>query len=155
MSHPSLQQELQTALDEAAAEAGCELLIARFRGNTLQLILDHADGVTHEHCTAVSRQASAVLDAFDYGPDRYVLEVSSPGLDRELFSARDYERFCGHRIRIKFLQSDGRKRTVRGRLERFEKAGAGTAHVLPDEKSESLEIPLPQVESANLEIELD
>ncbi len=112
-----LDSEVAEELVAVAAAQDCELLLAEYRGGVLRLVLDREEGVTHTHCERVSRQASAVLDVLDFGRGKYVLEVSSPGLDRELYAPRDYLRFAGHLARVTFRDpADGNKKTVIGRL---------------------------------------
>ncbi len=90
-----------------AREKGCRLLAIESAGagrfTVLRVVLERQDGgaVTVEDCEAVSREASAVLDASDEIAHRYTLEVSSAGLDRKLYSLEDAERFVGRRVRIK------------------------------------------------------
>ncbi|HEX4954433.1 MAG TPA: ribosome maturation factor RimP [Thermoanaerobaculia bacterium] len=153
---PNLPAELSAELEATAAQLGCELLHVELKGGILRLVLDRADGgVTLSDCEQVSRRASALLDLYDFGRSRYTLEVSSPGLDRQLFGPRDYQRFQGHRVRVTFKPPSARnKRTVTGRLEAFETSGEGRIEVEVDETGERIEIPLPEVLVARLEIEL-
>jgi ribosome maturation factor RimP len=134
---PSLQAELEAV----ARDAGCELVHVDFKGGLLQLVLDRPEGVDLGHCEAVSKQASALLDVHDFGPGSYTLEVTSPGLDRELYGARDYARFAGRTVRVTFRgPADGRKRTVVGRLAAYrpepaalevEEEATGARHEVP------------------------
>ena len=96
----ALTTDVQTELKAIADRCGCELIHVDQAGGTLRLILDHEDGVTIEHCEKVSREASAVLDVCDFGSSRYTLEVSSPGLDREFYNRKDYERYVGSRVTL-------------------------------------------------------
>ena len=108
-----LSPTIESELRRIALSEGCELLEIEFHGGLLRITLDHPDGVTLEHCQNFSKQASAVLDLEDFGSGSYVLEVSSPGLDRKLYGPRDYERFLGRLVRVTFrVPETGRKRTV-------------------------------------------
>jgi ribosome maturation factor RimP len=85
---------------------------------TLQIMAERLDGapMTVDDCTEISRSVSALLDVADPIEGAYMLEVSSPGLDRPLTRAEDYDRFAGFEVRIELAQPlDGRKR-FRGRL---------------------------------------
>ena len=89
---------------------------------TLQILAEPASGaaMTVADCTAVSRQVSALLDAEDPVAGRYMLEVSSPGVDRPLVKAVDFERFTGRQVMIEARELiDGRRR-FHGRLEGIE-----------------------------------
>ena len=83
------------------------------------------EGVTHEDCANVSRELGTILDVEDAVPGgTYLLEVSSPGLDRKLAKAADFERFVGSRVKLMtrepiVLPSGGGNRHFEGRLERF------------------------------------
>jgi ribosome maturation factor RimP len=114
--------------------------------------------VTLGDCEHVSKQVSALLDVLDFGRQRYVLEVSSPGLDRQLFRPKDYERFTGHTVRVTYLEGDGgRKRTVVGRLAGVRPRGPTGAEreiTVTTPEGERLELPLAAVQVARLEIEL-
>jgi ribosome maturation factor RimP len=90
-----------------AEEKGCRLLAIETAGagraTVLRLVLERADGsaATVDDCEAVSREASAVLDAADEIAHRYTLEVSSAGLERRLYTVEDARRFVGRRVRVK------------------------------------------------------
>ena len=170
-----------------AHDVGCELLHVEFKGGSLRVFLDRPEadgGVTIDDCQAVSRQISALLDVHDFGKKRYTLEVSSPGLDRELYNPRDYHRFTGHLVRVTFFEEgdDGRrgKRTIVGRLEGLATATAESANgngevsetgealdaesadssaessgsITVAEGDRSWTIPLSEIKVARLEIEL-
>jgi ribosome maturation factor RimP len=144
---------------EAIAEgARCELVHAEFKGGILRLFIDRPEGVTLGDCEQVSKQVSALLDVVDFGRQRYVLEVSSPGLDRQLYRPKDYERFAGHRVRVTYLEPDGgRKRTVVGRLEGLRPSSPGGAEgevTVTTDDGEGLDLPLAAIQVARLEIEL-
>jgi ribosome maturation factor RimP len=150
-----LSQTIESELRRIAESEGCELLDVEFHGSVLRIILDHPDGVTLEHCASFSRQASAVLDLEDFGPSSYVLEVSSPGLDRKLYGPRDYERFVGRLVRVTFqVQETDRRRTVVGSLEAFSQRDGGGIAVRDRENGERLELPLASIALARLEIDL-
>ena len=100
MTTALLNDHVQTELSAVAERRGCELIHLTYAGGLLRLVLDRPEGVTVEECAKVSRDASVVLDALDFGSGRYTLEVSSPGLNREFYGDEDYERFIGSRIKI-------------------------------------------------------
>jgi len=159
MTQTAIDAELEAEFADVAASVGCELLHAELHGNTLRVFLDRFEGgVTLADCESVSKQLSALLDVQDFGDRRYLLEVSSPGLDRQLYGPRDYERFRGHAVRVRFRTSEGSKRTVVGRLEEYraggEGEGGGEIIVTDAERGERHGIPLRDVEVARLEIEL-
>src|SRR5688572_23221268 len=111
MSGPRLDSALEAELEATVASLGCELVHAEWKGGMLRLYVDREGGVHLEDCERVSRAVSPLLDALGFGAGRYLLEVSSPGLDRGLYRPRDYERFAGKLARVQFVNPDtGRKR---------------------------------------------
>ncbi|MEZ5313824.1 MAG: ribosome maturation factor RimP [Thermoanaerobaculia bacterium] len=154
MAKNAIDPELTRELAEIAAAQGCELLRAEFQGGTLRLILDRVEGVRLEDCEAVSKQASALLDVSDFGRGRYTLEVSSPGLDRELYGPRDYSRFTGSRVRIRFVSPDtGKRATVTGRLSDF-RPETGEIRLTELDGGKEMTIQLGSVQLAKLTIDL-
>ena len=158
---PSRIAELTPEIEQIAEAAGCELVHAELKGGVLRIFLDRPDGgVTLADCQLVSKQVSALLDVLDFGTGRYVLEVSSPGLDRQLYKPSDYERFAGRLARVTFQDPEtGKKKTVVQRLRGLQRAGiAGEdARVLLQEEGKEGEpwaLPLKNVMTARLEIEL-
>lgn len=152
--------EIRPELEAIARASGCELWHAELKGGTLRLLLDRPDGVTLSDCEHVSKLVSAFLDVVDFGKGRYVLEVSSPGLDRPLCRPSHYERSVGRKVRVTLEDPrTGKRRTVTGRLESFERPeGAPEENarvvVIDEPKEERLEVTLPEIRQARWEIEL-
>lgn len=99
--------------------------LSKAKRPVLQIIIERLDneGVTLDDCTTVSRTASVLLDVEDPIQEAYVLEVSSPGLDRPLVKQKDYKRFQGEDIKLQTLVAlEGRKR-FRGILASVEEEG--------------------------------
>src|ERR1700723_1080562 len=120
---------------------------------------NHPDGVTHEDCSAFSREDGTIIDVEDAVPGgSYVLEVSSPGLDRKLSRAKDFERFRGHRVKLMTREPVNNNRHFEGRLESFENgkllldlSAARKKKMRPkDGEAARVEIELRNVEKANL-----
>ncbi len=160
---PDRIAELTPELEQIAAASGCELVHAELKGGVLRVFVDKPEGqggVTLEDCSHVSRQLSALLDVLDFGKSRYVLEVSSPGLDRQLYKPRDYERFAGRLARLTLDDPEtGKKKTVTARLQGLRQTEGtseeNAAVVLADDRTgERWEVPLKNVKTARLEIEL-
>ena len=95
--------------------AGYRLVRLRLMGGkrkTLQIMAERPDGgMDVEDCATLSRTLSEVLEAADPLAEEYVLEVSSPGIDRPLTAADDFARFAGHEARVELMTGvDGRRR---------------------------------------------
>jgi ribosome maturation factor RimP len=101
---------------------GFRLVRVSFGGGsrpTLQIMAEPLDGTAMgvEHCADISRTVSAILDVEDPIPTAYMLEVTSPGIDRPLVSRDDYRRFAGFEAKVESRQAvDGRKR-FQGRIQ--------------------------------------
>jgi ribosome maturation factor RimP len=94
------------------------VLMTSGRRATLQVMAERLDDlpITHDDCAEISRSVSALLDVADPITGAYTLEISSPGIDRPLVRAEDYDRFSGFEAKIELVMPlDGRKR-FRGRL---------------------------------------
>jgi ribosome maturation factor RimP len=102
-----LKPETLEKIRAIAREKGCRLLDVEPTGTAgslgVRVVLEQEDGspVTLAECEAVSREVSALLDSSDEISHRYLLEVSSAGLDRKLYSIEDARRFVGRRVRVK------------------------------------------------------
>lgn len=100
----TLEQKLQDLVLDSVEAMGFELVgiecqrAGRFL--TVRLYIDKEGGVTIDDCSDVSRQVSAIFDVEDPITDKYNLEVSSPGLDRPLFTLAHFERFVGRDVVI-------------------------------------------------------
>lgn len=111
-----INQELNDLLTPLVADLGLALWGLEFNpgaGNSLlRVYIDAPDRpVTVEDCEAVSRELSALLDVNDPIPGHYTLEVSSPGIDRLLFTPEQFARHVGDSVKLTLnLAVDGRKR---------------------------------------------
>lgn len=100
----TLEQKLEDLVLDSIEALGFELVgiecqrAGRFL--TVRLYIDKEGGVTIDDCSDVSRQVSAIFDVEDPIADKYNLEVSSPGLDRPLFTTAHYQRFVGRNVVI-------------------------------------------------------
>jgi ribosome maturation factor RimP len=151
-----------------AASSGLELvdveLLGGGKGRMLRITIDKASGVTHEDCANLSREVGTILDVEDAVPGgSYLLEVSSPGLDRPLVRRADYERFAGSLVKLKTREPVNGSRHVVGRIEsvgegkivlRLESKKVSGKNSKKKQQQEgeapALEIDLGNVEKANL-----
>ncbi|MBZ5693804.1 MAG: ribosome maturation factor RimP [Acidobacteriia bacterium] len=109
-----------------------------------------ASGVTHKDCERVSEQLSAILDVEDLVPGpAYVLEISSPGLDRKLIKPADYERFAGRLAKIWVEEPAGKQTYLEGRL-----AGYADGVVKLTVRDREVAVPYAGIRKANLVVEL-
>jgi len=156
-------EAIRNIAERVAVTHGVELVEIELKGGgkarTLRLTIDKPEGVTHEDCANVSREVSTILDVEDVVPGgSYLLEVSSPGLDRKLLRPEDYKRFTGSRIKVMTREPVNGNRHFEGRLQSFED-GKLLLEILSEKKKpkpghahpgQKIEIDLAKVEKANL-----
>jgi len=111
---------LEDRIGLLVAGLGCELVGVETRSGgesgLVRIYIDAAAGVTVEDCERVSRQVSALLDVEEPMRGPYTLEVSSPGLDRPLFTPAHYQRFIGQRVKVSLVRLHEGRRHVTGVL---------------------------------------
>jgi ribosome maturation factor RimP len=156
------EDRVQAIAERVAATSGLEVVEIELRGGgksrMLRVFLDKPAGVTHEDCALFSREFGTILDVEDVVPGgSYVLEVSSPGLDRKLNRAADYERFAGSKVKLMTRQPVNGNRHFEGRLESFrdgrlilDLSEARKKKRPALDASQRVEIELANVEKANL-----
>lgn len=124
-----------------------------------ELSIEHLSGVTHEDCEHFSRDFGTLLDVEDLVPGtEYTLEVSSPGLDRKLSVAADYERFVGSLVKLQtFEPVNGNRhwkgrilKLVDGKLELDTSEEKRKSKKKAEARTTSVEVQLSNVEKANL-----
>jgi ribosome maturation factor RimP len=112
--------EIQEIAERIVESEGMELIDLEYKpGRTrslLRIYIDREGGVTLNDCENVSRQLSTVLDVKDLLKSAYVLEVSSPGLDRPLQTDRDYRRAIGRILKLSLMDEQGKTESVTGKL---------------------------------------
>ena len=118
-------------------------------GAILRLFIDKEGGVTLDDCSRISRRLSAQLDVDDPITHRYTLEVSSPGLDRPLFSDDDYQRFAGQLLKVRTVAPHQGRRQFVGRLVGL---ADGLVRLVPDESDGDEEIALPREQIAEAKL---
>ena len=158
--------------DRVASSSGLEVVEVEFLGGgkarMLRVFLDKPAapggdplaGVTHEDCVSFSREFGTILDEEDAMPGgSYTLEVSSPGLDRKISKAKDFERFTGSRMKLMTRQPVNNNRHFEGRLESFHDGRLTLDLSVASHKSrkkmgadagQKIEIEFANVEKANL-----
>jgi ribosome maturation factor RimP len=144
---PALQERLATLIASMGYELiGCEM-IPQGRHMIFRLYIDSEVPVTIDHCSAVSRQVSAMLDVEDAFSSHYTLEVSSPGIDRPLFAIEHFQKQLGKQIKLKlYVPIDGR-RQFKGHLLKVE---GENIHLLPEGAAQEIILPFSAIEKANV-----
>ncbi len=160
MARADVVGQVRGIAERVAGSYGLEIFDVQFRreasGMVLRVQIDRPgpaataeDSVSVEDCARVSRDLSAILDVDDVVPTAYVLEVSSPGLDRPLTRAADYERFAGRRAKVVMKHPVEGQGYFKGRL-----CGIENGNVLIEaEDGRTHRVPLDMITRANLEVE--
>jgi ribosome maturation factor RimP len=117
-------------------------------GLVVRVLVDKPGGVSIEDCARVSRAVGDDFEAAEAIPGRYVLEVSSPGIDRPLKRREDYERFVGEQVNVVTVEKIGEQRDHRGTLAGFD--AATDSVMLTLESGSTVAIPLGAISRARL-----
>jgi len=145
------REAIAKVIERVAAREGLELVhwetVGPRNSFVLRIYIDKPGGVSHGDCEAVSNQVGTLLDVEDLLAQRYILEVSSPGIERGLYKRADYERFAGSRIKLRTLEPIDGQRNFRGKL-----LGLMGNNISFDADGRGhLEIPFEQIAKANIE----
>lgn len=123
---------------------GFRLVRVKLSGPSLQIMAERPDGrFSIEDCTQASRAISPVLDLEDPIPSHYHLEVSSPGIDRPLVRAEDFERWAGHEAKIEMATPQAGRKRFRGILEGYADGEVRFFIDNPDGGAEKLLVGVP------------
>ncbi|HHJ4328264.1 TPA: ribosome maturation factor RimP [Klebsiella pneumoniae] len=142
-------EQLQAMLAPVVESLGYQCwgveFISQGRHSLLRVYIDHADGILVDDCEVVSRQLSAVLDVEDPISSEYTLEVSSPGMDRPLFTLEQFALHAGEQVKIKLRSPFDGRRNFQGLLRGVEEQDVV---VLVDEHEFLL--PVELIDKANI-----
>jgi len=111
----------------------------------LRIFIEKDEGVTIDDCAKVSRQIGAVLDVENIIPVAYILEVSSPGMDRVLFTPDQYQAYIGDTLKIRTRTPIDERRNFKGTL-----IEAGESVVTIEVDKQNFEIPYESIDRARL-----
>ena len=149
-----LEARIATLAEQTAAVMGMEIVLIEIKGggnrSIVRVFIDQPEGISLNDCERFSRRFSVLLDVEDWIPFRYVLEVSSPGLDRPLTKETDFQRFAGKNARIRTRLPIEGQRSFKGKILR---AGEGRV-VMELDQGKQAEISTAEIEKANLVAEL-
>ncbi|WP_406802846.1 ribosome maturation factor RimP [Alkalimarinus alittae] len=124
--------------------------VSQGKHSVLRVFIDSENGITLENCEVVSRQVSGVMDVEDPIAGEYALEVSSPGMDRPLYTLNQYERYAGHKVSLKLRMPFDGRRKFEGVLKGIE----GSDVVIVVEDNEYL-FPVDSIDKANVVPQFD
>ncbi len=121
-------------------------LIPQPKASLLRIYIDREQGVTVDDCERVSHQVEGVLDVEDPIRGHYVLEVSSPGLDRLLFTPEQCRRYLGEQVRVELTAPHQGRRRWQGRLLDLDEQG----RLSLEADGESVEFPFGEIDRIRL-----
>ncbi len=150
-SHDKLTELLKPAVEGLDYElVGIEHL-PMGKHSLLRIYIDSDKGITVDDCSRVSHQVSGVLDVEEPIKGQYTLEVSSPGIDRPLFSAEQFARFTGSKVKLRLYHAVEGKRKIHGSIERVD----GEEIVVADADSDiQFHLHMDDIDKANIISEL-
>lgn len=148
------EQKLLDALEPKAKDEGIEIVTLEITGAkkspTIRVFIDTEDGVGFDELSRAQGWMSDLMDEIDPFPGAYMLEVSSPGIDRPLRTLEHFSRFAGERVQIKTTSPlDGRS-SFTGKL-----AGVCDEDVLLDTESGQIRIPYDAIRRAHVKGVID
>ncbi len=126
-------------------------VVGSSKSPTVRILIDKDGGIVHEDCSKVSSKTGEVLDQKDFISSAYVLEVSSPGIERGLYSLLDFEKFAGQAAKIRTKTLVEGQRNFKGQIIGVE----NETIVFDDKTSGRVEFPLESVKKANLVIDFE
>jgi ribosome maturation factor RimP len=154
MDKAGITERVREIAGKAASENGTELVHVEIAGtkrdSVVRVYIDKEGGVTLEDCSKVSRDMEVVLDEEDVIPARYVLEVSSPGIERELYSLSDFVKFSGELIKLKLKEAVDGQKTFVGTLAAVD----GPNITIEDRTRGPVTVDYSAIDKANLKIDL-
>ena len=145
---------LQALIQPAVESLGYELVgiehLPQGKHSLLRIYIDSENGITIDDCEKISHQVSGVLDVEEAIHGHYNLEVSSPGLDRPLFTEEQFKRFSGQAVKVKLaVPLNGRKK-LKGVIRNVSE---GNIELEVDDEQEGeqlVTVPFTSIDKANL-----
>jgi ribosome maturation factor RimP len=139
--------DVEALVRPVVESAGLELWEVSFHGeggrSVLRVMVDRAGGVDLDTIAEVSERLSRRLDLEDFGPQRYALEVSSPGLERPLRTPRHFERSVGWQVKVKTVEPIGGSKVHQGAL-----VSADAEAIVVASEGGELRVPYADIASA-------
>ena len=145
----STQSTLTDLLTPVVEALGCELwgleYMTQGRQALLRVYIEKASGVGLEDCEKVSRQISSVMDVEDPITSQYTLEVSSPGMDRPLFSLAHYQSSIGEQVAVKLTRKFEERKKITGII-----TGVEEDEVVIQMGEDEYILPIELIDKANI-----
>ncbi len=155
MDKLAIAEKLTGIAQKVADKNNLELVRAEAIGAdqnpTVRIFIDKPDGISHEDCAIFSREIGEILDDDDFISSSYILEVSSPGLERELYCLKDFTKFSGSLAKIRTKKPIAGQRNFRGRIRAVDNEEV----IFDDKTCGEIRFSYDLVAKANLEIDIE
>jgi ribosome maturation factor RimP len=153
ISETGVAAEVAALIEPALNDMGFRLVrvtVSGRDGTTVQIMAERPDGtITVEDCADISRNISPLLDAHDPISGRYTLEISSPGIDRPLARASDFDAWAGHEAKVETKELVAGRKRFRGVIQGL--AGSEVRlEVSPDQGGPEVRLPVGVIAEARL-----
>ena len=140
---------IKEILTQDIKSLGCDIwgieFFGKSRNQTLRIYIDNKEGISLEDCEKVSKHVLKILDVENDFSNKYLLEVSSPGLERKFFSKDQYKAYIDCAIKVRYINDLNKKTSINGTLTK-----TTTEDLLISSESEAIEIPFSSIIQANL-----
>lgn len=145
----NITSQLEDIISPVVGALGFELWGIEFSAHKknvlLRIYIDKQEGITVDDCALVSRQVSSVMDVEDPITSKYILEVSSPGLDRKLFKPKHFATYAGYQVQLRLFVAYEGQRNFTGLLK-----GLEDDEVIVQIDEEEFCFPLESIEKARV-----
>ena len=149
-----VDSQVWTIAQEVVSGLGFELVDIELTGNRSQqlirIFIQKPEGILLSDCAAVSRKLGELFDDKNVIENSYRLEVSSPGIERPLRKVRDFERYVGHRVRIRLKSKKEGKRRIVGKIVEVDD---NMIHIISSKNGEKASFSLADIAKANLDVD--
>jgi ribosome maturation factor RimP len=155
MNKLDLAEKVREIAEKIVDKNNLELVHTKVSGSIgkplVQVFIDKPKGISHEDCSKISYEIGQIFDEKDFISSAYILEVSSPGLERELYSLKDFQKFVGSLAKIRTNQAINGQRNFNGRITAIENEEI----VFADKTNGEVKFPFSFVAKANLQIDIE
>jgi ribosome maturation factor RimP len=140
---------IKEILTEDIRSLGCDIwgieFFGKYKNQTLRIYIDNKEGISVEDCEKVSKHVIKLLDVENDFSNKYLLEVSSPGLERKFFSEDQYHDYIDCTIKVRYINDSNKKISVKGILSKVT-----TEALIIESRDKDHKVPFSSIIQANL-----
>ncbi|MGI8669590.1 MAG: ribosome maturation factor RimP [Aridibacter sp.] len=148
-------ERIREIAENVAEKQALELVHVELAGTgkqqTVRIFIDNDEGITHEDCAFVSQEVDKQIETEDLIKNSFVLEVSSPGIERGLYKLEDFEKFAGENAKVKTIRPINGQRNFEGEISGVE----GQEILLDDKTNGNVQVPFEAITKANLKVDFE